>query len=97
MNLRIDPDRYKKKKYDIDLFNKNVAITGTIFYKNKRYTRNEMMSILKDLGASYDTNVTSITDYVIVGKDPGNRKMQVVRKYNIDTLSPHIIFNLKDQ
>lgn len=61
-------------------FGKKVVFTGVLF----SIQREEAARIIRDLGADVDTAITSKTDYVIVGSEPGPAKMKKIEKHNLE-------------
>ncbi len=68
-------------------FGKKVVFTGVLF----SIGREEAARIVRDLGADVDSGVTSKTNYVIVGSEPGPAKMRKIEKYNQEGSSITII------
>ena len=64
------------KRTKSSLFGKKVVVTG----KLKHYTRNALMVLLKDIGASPTYQISSKTDILVVGANPGQklRKAQLL-------------------
>ena len=60
------------------LAGKTLVFTGEL----EGYTRDEAERRVKDLGAKVASGVSSSTDYVVVGRDPG-RKLEEARKRNV--------------
>lgn len=58
-----------KKRASQKLSGKTFVITGTL----KGYTRDEASALIKDRGGKRSSSVSSKTDYVIVGSDPGSK------------------------
>lgn len=76
-----------------------VADTGSVFYGKKvvftgvlfSIGREDAARIVKNLGADVDSAVTSKTNFVIVGSEPGPSKMRKIEKYNQEGSSILII------
>lgn len=64
------------------LENKTFVITGTL----ANISRNQMIERIRSLGGNVSESISSNTDYLIVGEDPGS-KMQKAFKYNIKIIS----------
>jgi DNA ligase (NAD+) len=65
---RIEIQYKKRRKSSSSLFSgKTVVITGTL----ESYTRDELKTILTELGAKITGSVSKKTDFVIVGENPG--------------------------
>jgi DNA polymerase-3 subunit epsilon len=73
---------------DSVFFGKKVVFTGVLF----SIQREEAARIIRDLGADIDTGITSKTDYVIVGSEPGPAKMKKIEKYNLEGSMITIIY-----
>jgi hypothetical protein len=86
---KIESQYLKPKKVtdedDVDMFfKKKVIITGTFV---SFPDRNDIAKLLYESGADIDTSITERTDYVIVGNDPGWRKMERIEELGITTFS----------
>jgi DNA ligase (NAD+) len=73
---------YKKPKLNNLFTNKNVVFTGTLSI----LSREEAKHLAVQLGAKISSSVTIGTDYVIIGKNPGN-KAKKAEELGISTLS----------
>lgn len=72
------------QKISNNIFNgRKVVVTGAI----EGFTRVTIKTKLEELGAKVSGSVSSKTDYVIVGEDPGENKLTDARKHNIKTIS----------
>ncbi|MEO0234787.1 MAG: NAD-dependent DNA ligase LigA [candidate division WOR-3 bacterium] len=69
-----------KAKSDI-LKGKNFVVTGTL----KNYKRDEIKNIIIENGGNFSENLSSKTDYLIVGTDPGS-KLEKAKKLNVKTI-----------
>ncbi|MFA5816263.1 MAG: exonuclease domain-containing protein [Bacteroidales bacterium] len=59
-------------------YGKKIVITGVF----ENYERNQLANKLKLQGADIDTSVTKRTNFVIVGRDPGYKKMEMINTLN---------------
>ncbi len=66
---------------DLPLKDKTFVFTGEL----EDYTRQEASSMAEDLGARVTSSVSSNTDFVVVGEDPGS-KLEQARKHNVEIL-----------
>ncbi len=73
---------FRKPKSHNLFSNKNVVFTGTLSI----LSREEAKYLAVQLGARISSSVTSKTDYVIVGKNPGN-KVKKAKEFRISMLS----------
>lgn len=72
-------------------YNKKVVITGEFpSFEN----RNIMAEMLQNVGADVNTAISKKTDFVIVGKKAGPKKMELIEKYLIPTISEHEFIKL---
>ncbi|MDD2246838.1 MAG: exonuclease domain-containing protein [Proteiniphilum sp.] len=87
---KLDPDLYKKDLSKADksspFYDRKVVITGDFSDRIK------MARKLKLMGADINSNITRKTHFVIIGDNPGPRKMETLNKlrfdgYSITTLS----------
>lgn len=82
---KIDSKYYRPKK-DCDstheLYRKKAVITGKF---NHFPDRNELAKLLYDVGVDLDTTITDKTNFVVVGNDPGWRKLELIETYGIIT------------
>ncbi|MEO0288383.1 MAG: NAD-dependent DNA ligase LigA [candidate division WOR-3 bacterium] len=60
---------------------KNFVVTGSL----KNYKRDEIKNIIIENGGNFSENLSSKTDYLIVGSDPGS-KLEKARKFNVKTI-----------
>ena len=73
---------FKKPKSHNLFSNKNVVFTGTLSI----LSREESKYLAVQLGAKISSSVTSKTDYVIVGKNPGSKAKKAKELGNIDPI-----------
>lgn len=90
------PSELLKPKVDIKMLNnplarKKVVITGD-FEKN---WRTDIAEDLWNLGADIDTSVGKSTNLLIIGKEPGEKKMEALSVYpNIETIDENELIRL---
>lgn len=70
-------------KATLDLAGKSVVITGDL----DAYDRDGATAWLEGLGAAVKGSVSSKTNYVIVGRDPGAKKLEKAQELGIPTLT----------
>ena len=73
----------KRRKRGDELEGLKIVITGAI----EGYTRQELIEILEKHGGDVTSAVSSLTDYLIVGENPGSSKMEDADKYNVEKLN----------
>ena len=74
-----------KKPKDIkitNITNKTFVCTGSL----KNYSRNKVKEIIELFGAKLSSSISSKTDYLIIGNNPGN-KLEKAKKLNITILN----------
>lgn len=80
--------KYLKPKKDAEdlngFYKKKIVITGEFNYF---VDRNELAILLYESGADIDVGITEKIDYVIVGNNPGWRKMEKIEQLGIETLT----------
>jgi DNA ligase (NAD+) len=70
LQVGVEPEVKKRKVRLGHLFNdKTFVLTGTL----AKYTREEASELIKDRGGRVAGSVSSKTDYVLVGEDPGSK------------------------
>jgi DNA ligase (NAD+) len=76
VNLGIN-DKYipKSEKLDVNFNNKLFVITGSF----DNYTRNELKEVIEEKGGSTSESVSSKTDIVIVGNEPGSKYEKAIK------------------
>ncbi len=72
----------ERAETDTTLEGLTLVFTGSI----PGYTRRELVDLLERHGASVTTAVSSETDYLVVGQDPGDRKQADAAEHDVDTL-----------
>lgn len=91
---KIDSIYLRPKKDAIDdnmFYGKKVVITGEF----KAFpNRNKLAELLWLSGADIDHKVTERIDYMIVGFEPGWRKMELIEEYEIQTFSEKEILKI---
>ena len=79
---KLDPDLYKKDLTNADIlspfYDRKVVITGDFM------DRREMARKLKYMGADINSNITRRTHFVIIGDNPGPKKMETLNKLRFD-------------
>lgn len=90
---KIDKKYFRPKK-DTDpehpYYLKKFVITGTFNYFPDR---NDLAELLYNVGADIDTSISKNIHYVVVGENPGWRKMELIEEYGITILSEDDIIN----
>lgn len=76
------------------LYGSKVVITGLF---DAFPDRNELAAYLKSLGADIQTSISSKTNYVIVGRDPGPSKMAKIDEINATAIPVKKIIKLTEQ
>jgi DNA ligase (NAD+) len=66
-------------KRENEFTDKNVAITGTI----STLSRKDAYKLLELIGAKPNDSVTIDTDYLVVGSEPGTKKIANAIQYNV--------------
>lgn len=79
---------YKVLKTDVEdvnhiFYKKKVVITGEF---DAFEIRNEMAELLHNVGAKNQSGVNSATDYVILGKNAGPKKLEKIAELNVKTI-----------
>lgn len=69
--------------------NKIFVLTGTL----ENYTRNQLTEIIKEQGGRVSSSVSSNTDFVVAGDNPGS-KIQKAKNLNITILSENDFLNM---
>jgi len=64
------------------LAGKTIVVTGTL----QNFSRSEMENLIKKLGGKHTSSVTSKTDFLIVGENPGS-KLDKAKKLGVKTLT----------
>lgn len=80
LDLGVNPQR---KEVSTELENLKLVITGNI----EGFSRKELTEILEIHGADVTSTVSSKTDYLIIGDNPGEKKQAKAEEENIDKLS----------
>ncbi|MFC1788167.1 NAD-dependent DNA ligase LigA [Patescibacteria group bacterium] len=71
-----------KQKASLKLDNQTFVLTGTL----KDLTRDQVKELIRSHGGGISSSVSTKTDYVLVGEDPGS-KYQKAKKLGVKTLS----------
>ena len=56
--------------------------------------RNEMAMLLWNIGADVDRQIGKYTDFVIVGENPGWKKIELIKLNNIETIDENLFLEL---
>lgn len=87
---KLDPDLYKKDLTNADksspFYDRRVVITGD--FKD----RLEMARKLKFIGAHINSNITRRTHFVIIGDNPGPKKMETLNNLRFDGYSINTLY-----
>ncbi len=67
--LGVEPKSPPKKKKGHPFFGKTFVLTGTL----EKYSRSEAASLIKERGGKVASAVSSETDFVLVGSEPGSK------------------------
>lgn len=90
---KIDKKYFRPRK-DVDpehpYYLKKFVITGSFNYFPDR---NDLAELLYNVGADIDTSISKNIHYVVVGENPGWRKMELIEEYGINVLSEDDIIN----
>lgn len=90
---KIDKKYFRPRK-DVDpehpYYLKKFVITGTFNYFPDR---NDLAELLYNVGADIDSSISKNIHYVVVGENPGWRKMELIEEYGITVLSEDDIIN----
>lgn len=95
---RKNPEFFEDKLMDSDLlipdldiddqshffYGKKVVITGV--FEEFPY-REEMAKLIKSVGGDNNVSISRLTDYVVVGSNPGPRKMELIKKHNTTVIN----------
>ena len=90
LKLGVKPQASKISRRTDHLFsNKTFVLTGAL----EKYSRDQASTLIKERGGKVSGSVSSKTDYVLVGEDPGS-KLDKARELKIKTLSEKEFGNL---
>lgn len=78
-----------KKVSDV-LRGKTFVFTGTL----NCCSREKAGEIVEMLGGKFSNSITSRTDYLVVGQDPGKTKLEKAKKYRIKTITEEEFVNM---
>jgi len=81
--------KVKEKVADV-LKGKTFVFTGTL----ECCSREKAGEIVEMLGGKFSNSVTSKTDYLVVGKDPGATKLSKAKKYGVKTITEEEFINM---
>ena len=73
VNMRSEPEEKREEREGVA--NKSFVFTGAL----ERMTRDEAAALVRSLGGRTTSSVSSSTDYVVVGKDPGSKYQKAVQ------------------
>ncbi|MDA3802588.1 MAG: hypothetical protein PF488_01655 [Patescibacteria group bacterium] len=82
-------DEKKEEVLNREIRDKKFVLTGSL----SSLTRGQAKDKIKTLGGKVKDNVTSDTDYVVVGDDPGS-KYEKAKKIGVKTLEEDDFLNL---
>ncbi len=77
------------KMYSQILKGKTIVFTGALHHK-----RSELESLVKKHGAKPTGNISSKTDFLVVGKNPSDIKLQNARKFNTRIIDEHLWYEI---
>lgn len=77
--LGVEPER---KEYGEELEGLKIVITGSI----EGYTREELVDLLEQHGADVTSSVSSETDYLVVGENPGETKREKAEQVGVERI-----------
>lgn len=97
--IRLNENRIEskyKEKIEVEdkshfFYDKKVVLTGVFPSFNNR---NEMAAMLQNVGADVNGSISKLTDYVVVGQKAGPKKLELIEKFGIETLSEHDFIKL---
>lgn len=72
-------------------YKKRIVITGDF---EKFNMRNDMAKLLYDVGADINTSISKKTDFVIIGKNAGPKKLEKISELNIKTISEEDFYSI---
>ena len=75
----VTPERRERSD---ELAEMTLVITGSI----EGYTRDELTELLEQHGATVTSSVSSETDYVVVGDEPGDTKLEDAEELDVQTI-----------
>jgi len=79
---KLNGDVLKPKYDEADpnhlLYSKKIVFTGVF----ERHSRTAFAEAVQKVGADVDTSISKRTNYVVVGSDPGPKKMQMIEDLN---------------
>jgi len=77
--LGVEPER---KEYGEELEGIKLVITGSI----EGYTREELIDLLEQHGADVTSSVSSGTDYLVIGENPGETKRETAEEVEVEEI-----------
>jgi NTP pyrophosphatase (non-canonical NTP hydrolase) len=69
---------------------KTLVFTGSI----DGYTRSELKDQISDMGGRVTSSISSKTDYLVVGDEPGQNKQNDAKQYNVPTITGEEFLNI---
>ena len=64
------------------MYGKKIVVTGSL----NKYTRKEIENLIETNGGNTSSSVSKVTDYVIVGDNPGSKKDKA-KEFNVPILT----------
>jgi DNA ligase (NAD+) len=92
LNLGIEPQPLEEKPKSSFFADKTFVITGAL----ERFSRDEAKSIIEERGGKVANTVSSRTDFLIVGKNPGS-KLREAESRKIPILTEEEFYRILDQ
>jgi DNA ligase (NAD+) len=92
LNLGIEPQSLEEKPKSSFFADKTFVITGAL----ERFSRDEAKSIIEERGGKVANTVSSRTDFLIVGKNPGS-KLREAESRKIPILTEEEFYRILDQ
>ncbi len=86
----VNLEKKKVKKIADILKGKTFVFTGTL----DCCSREKAGEIVESLGGKFSNTITSRTDYLVVGKEPGKTKIEKAKKYGIKTITEEEFLNM---
>ena len=71
----------------IELKGKSCYVSGTI----EKYTKKELRKILEKKGMIWKKAINGDLDYLIIGDDPGTKKIEIAKEIGIEIIEWKII------
>ena len=80
--LNINFEYNQKETQNNFLYGKKIVVTGSL----NKYTRKEIENLIETNGGNTSSSVSKVTDYVIVGDNPGSKKDKA-KEFNVPILT----------